>query len=236
MAYDDLYGSNHLFIALDIRAAKLGDGVVATWRDVTRRKEREQLLLEREQFIEHIAEVSPGIIYVYDLVEGRVLYVNDQVKSLTGFTADQVLNLGVGVQDQFIYSDGNPDQQVLDKRIHQARDGEVIEFEYKVSHVNGSSRWVLTRAVIFARDSNGVPTQMLGIAYDMSERKSIEDTIRQANQDLYARVDELSALNRMQPAPHDAYRPLLVPSHRGQDPAGRLQRLRGERVGAQLRR
>ena len=34
--------------ALDLRAAKFGDGFVATWRDVTERKEREELLLARE--------------------------------------------------------------------------------------------------------------------------------------------------------------------------------------------
>jgi PAS domain S-box-containing protein len=182
---------------LDLRAARYGDGLVATWRDVTERKRREELLLEREQFIEHIAEITPGIIYVYDLVEGRVVYVNDQVKSLTGFAPDEVISLGTDVQYVFAYEEGSPDQDMLQQRLLNAKDGEVVEFEYKVAHKDGTIRWVLTRSVMFMRDSKGAPRQVLAVAYDITERKHIEETVRQANRDLYDRVDELSALNRI---------------------------------------
>src|SRR5207249_3748722 len=99
VTYEGPYGNQHLSVALDISAARFGDGFIATWRDVTERKKREELLLERERFIAHVASVTPGIIFVYDLVERRILYVNDQVTSFTGFTPEQILEFGPSVHE-----------------------------------------------------------------------------------------------------------------------------------------
>jgi len=59
LVYTDIDNQQHLSRALDIRAAKLGDGFVAAWRDITDRKrleaERDQLLM-REQAARAVAE------------------------------------------------------------------------------------------------------------------------------------------------------------------------------------
>jgi len=42
--YADIYTKQNLTKAFDIRVAKLGDGFVAAWRDITERKQAEERL------------------------------------------------------------------------------------------------------------------------------------------------------------------------------------------------
>jgi signal transduction histidine kinase/CheY-like chemotaxis protein len=64
LIYEDQFGQNLLNKAFDIQVAKYGDGYVATWRDITDRKQREterELLLQREQAAREEAEQANRI-------------------------------------------------------------------------------------------------------------------------------------------------------------------------------
>lgn len=64
LIYEDQFGQNLLTKAFDIQVAKYGDGYVATWRDITDRKQREaerELLLQREQAAREEAEQANRI-------------------------------------------------------------------------------------------------------------------------------------------------------------------------------
>ena len=49
LIYEDDYGQQRLVRAFDIRVAKLGDGFIATWRDITDRKRVEEAFQQSEQ-------------------------------------------------------------------------------------------------------------------------------------------------------------------------------------------
>jgi signal transduction histidine kinase len=64
LIYEDHFGQNRLNKAFDIQVAKYGDGYVATWRDITERKQTEaerELLLQREQAAREEAEQANRI-------------------------------------------------------------------------------------------------------------------------------------------------------------------------------
>ncbi len=52
LVYEDVYGSQRLSRAFDVRAVKLGDGFAAAWRDVTERKRMEEALQEAREELE----------------------------------------------------------------------------------------------------------------------------------------------------------------------------------------
>lgn len=81
--------------AIDIRITKMGDGFVASWRDVTEKKRAEEKLRESQQFIERIADTTPGILYVYDLIERQNIYTNSQVTKLLGYTRQEIQDMGI---------------------------------------------------------------------------------------------------------------------------------------------
>jgi PAS domain S-box-containing protein len=63
LLYEDSYGADRRSRAFDIRAAKLGDGFTAAWRDVTERKRAEQERRELEAQIQHAQKLeSLGVL------------------------------------------------------------------------------------------------------------------------------------------------------------------------------
>ena len=49
---------------------------------------------ESEHFIERITNTMPGILYVYDLTEQRVVYLNHQISTILGYNQTEVQNMG----------------------------------------------------------------------------------------------------------------------------------------------
>lgn len=82
LIYEDNFGQQRLRRAYDIRASKLGDGFIATWRDITADKqieaERQHLAHQVQQqvgLLQGILSASVDHIYLYDR-HGKYLYVS----------------------------------------------------------------------------------------------------------------------------------------------------------------
>ncbi len=77
-----------------------------------------------------------------------------------------------------------------DKRIMGSKKGEDLEEKYIQ---DGQERWVHTVKVP-VRDENGNITGILGIFWDITERKKVDDALRKQTHDLAERVKELDCL------------------------------------------
>jgi len=62
--------------------------------------------------------------------------------------------------------------------------------EFRVTHKNGEVRWLVGRGGILRRDETGKPASMIGVNYDITERKKVERQLSQSNLDLEMRVAE----------------------------------------------
>jgi PAS domain S-box-containing protein len=65
------------------------------------------------------------------------------------------------------------------RRCRTAADGETIEIEYRMRHANGHWCWVQCRDMVFSR-TDGIPSKILGVAQDITERKHAEDALRKS--------------------------------------------------------
>ncbi len=63
------------------------------------------------------------------------------------------------------------------------------EVEYRIKHKNGSYRWFYDRGNIVERNPDGSPARLIGIVFDITERKLQEEEIIKAK----ARLEELNA-------------------------------------------
>ncbi len=70
------------------------------------------------------------------------------------------------------------------ERLSSLGDGEVLEFECRLQHRSSEWRWINLRNVVFARDAEGQPIQILGTAQDITDRKQNEQSRMQREEEL----------------------------------------------------
>lgn len=90
-----------------------------------------------------------------------------------GYTQDEV---GTGLEEWIARVHPNDRSQALTE-IHRSFQGEppMCASEYRVRCKDGSYKWVLERAKIFSRASDGKPLRVLGTHTDITERKRAEE-------------------------------------------------------------
>jgi len=163
--------------------------------DITERKNSEKTFQESQHFIQRIADATPSILYIYDLVEGRNVYINNEIKLILGYTPEEIQKIHSSL---FIKLWHPNDLAILSERIKRfdrAKDGEVIETEYRLKDRLGEWHWFYSRDTIFSRTPEGKAWQILGTATDITNRKQMEEELHQANQELNSLVKQLEQRN-----------------------------------------
>ena len=153
-------------------------GFMDVSRDVTRRHQEREMLRQSQHFIARILETSPSMLYLYDLNEDRLVYVNHRIKDVLGAPTGSWL----GKEGDLFFGAVHPDDASLLEQfrqtLKQARDGEVLEAEFRVRDGQGGWRWIYARETIFQRSAEGEPVQILGAAQDISVRRRIEEDLK----------------------------------------------------------
>src|SRR5262249_14066848 len=131
--------------------------------------EREGMLAQlrqSQQFVDKLANTLPGILYLYDLTERRHLYSNGSGAAVLGYPLAEATNgQGPLVEARFHPHDMGRIRQARQRSL-QAKDGEVVQAEFRVRHANGAWRWLHSWDTVFARDEQGRVRQILGLAQD----------------------------------------------------------------------
>lgn len=166
---------------------------IVSLRDITARRKAEVALQESHKLMERIAELSPSILYIYDIVEQQNIYVNRQVGETLGYSPEEIQAMG----SQFLPTLLHPDDVAVVgehlRRYVTAADGEVMQVEYRMQNKDGYWRWFLSRDVVFNRTIDAWPQQIVGTATDITDRKQAEAALEQLAMELERRVEESTA-------------------------------------------
>ncbi|GAA4406149.1 hypothetical protein GCM10023187_25280 [Nibrella viscosa] len=148
--------------------------------DVTETIEAEQRIKEQELFIEHIADASPAMLYLYDLTKQQVVYVNKEITSVLGYTADEILDMGDSFRSVLYHPDDAGKVPDLRHPI-DSKGGRNNRYQYecRMRHKELGWRWMLVREIVFKKDPAGRVQQVLGAALDISEQKDMERNLFQ---------------------------------------------------------
>jgi two-component system, cell cycle sensor histidine kinase and response regulator CckA len=98
--------------------------------------------------------------------------VNSSITSIWGYTPQEFMNLNV-FPDMVHPDDHILAANLLDQVTHTV-DDEIVEGEYRIRHKEGHWQWLKTREVVFSRDGEHLPLQILGVAEDVTERRQLE--------------------------------------------------------------
>ena len=161
--------------------------------DITARREAEEALTQSRHFIQSVAEASPNILYVYDLLERCNVYSNREAGTTLGFTPEIIQQMGSNFMPEIAHPEDLPRVAAYHANFATAQDGEIREIEYRMRHRDGSWRWLRSRDTVFNRTPQGSPRHLMGTAQDITAQKTYEQQIEaqiiqvnEANEKLHA--------------------------------------------------
>jgi PAS domain S-box-containing protein len=143
---------------------------------------KNQELQDSHHLIQQIVNTTPGILYLYDLIEQRSVYVNHQITQLLGYTAAEVQAMGNNLLPRLFHPEDFARIPAYLEQLHSTPDGTTHEIEYRMQHANGEWRWFSGREVVFKRTPDGQLHQILGYALDITTRKQAELDLYCANE------------------------------------------------------
>lgn len=194
-------------IAIDDSAAPIindnGDlmGVVMVFRNITERKKIEKEILNNQKFIKRIADSLPSILYIYDIQtqEFNLTYLNYKIAEILGYTSEYVLDEGSRFFKDKIHPDDLSKLRLNRYKYTKVNDNEIINYDYRIKDINGNYKWLRSYEVVFSRSENGTVKEILGSAFDITERKILEEELRKYSGHLEELVDirtaEIKATN-----------------------------------------
>ncbi|NOR88506.1 MAG: PAS domain S-box protein, partial [Bacteroidales bacterium] len=158
-------------IHLSLRAFKVGNGVGVITTDITDRKNAEQAIAESKQKFESMILNSPDLIMSQNTV-GKLKYISHQCEDVLGYTVEEIKNIDIS---KLIHPD---DIEKTTKTESTTLGGlKLNNFEYRFLKKNGDYVWLnhAARPIIV----DGKITEILSTVRDITERKKIEQELRE---------------------------------------------------------
>ncbi|MEB3311762.1 MAG: diguanylate cyclase [Snowella sp.] len=143
-------------------------------RDITPLKQTQLALQESQHFIERITQITPNLLYIYDLEEQRNIYANRTVGELLGYSTTEIQSLGADLFSTICHPEDLPRVYAAIADIQKLPSGEFLEIEYRIRDSQGHWRWIYSRDTVFARTDEGKVKQTLGTSQDITARKHAE--------------------------------------------------------------
>ncbi|OGG44902.1 MAG: hypothetical protein A3F84_11260 [Candidatus Handelsmanbacteria bacterium RIFCSPLOWO2_12_FULL_64_10] len=123
-----------------------------------------------DQLLCGIVEASPVPLIISRVSDGRILYANEPLADLVGLRAGAL----IGRSTLDFYADPEDRKAVLDGL---NKDGHLRNREVRLKKADGSVIWVLLSVVV--TELGGDPV-IVGGVYDISERKGMEEALRES--------------------------------------------------------
>ncbi len=159
---------------------------VAVSRDITARKRVERALNESEKRLTQVVDNMPATVFLRDL-DGKFILINKQYAAHCNVNRDEVR--GKTVFD-VVPKDIAEESTAHDRAV--IRSGQVVERELIFPLDDGPHTLAAFKFPVM--DADGQIVAIGGVELDITERKGMEEALRQANREKDAVVNELRAV------------------------------------------
>ncbi len=172
-------------------------GLIAVVRDVTAQKKAAEELRSSQHFLERVTDITPGVIHVFDLEKQRSVFINRTVATVLGYSPSEIEALGSQVIQTLMHPDDLPRFEAHTQSLRMLPDNVILDFEHRMRDHSGTWHWFHSRDTVFARNAAGEVSRIIGTAIDITERKRIEEQLRE-NERSFRAIFEQSAVGKSQ--------------------------------------
>ena len=146
-------------------------------------------LEEKQALLDAIANTSPAMIYVYDLVQQCDIFKNSGLETLLGYSVEEVDAMGNDWFVTLIHPDDLPAALEFRKKVEDSSGDESLEFQCRMKHKDGSWRTFHGNERPFQRNSEGRLIQKIGIALDVSKEIEAANALLESEDRLRLAID-----------------------------------------------
>ncbi len=140
-------------------------------QDIDNQKKAELELQESRNRFEMLVENIPGATYQYTITTSgkekifSLDYISSHILEITGYSPDRFLNDDEISIKQLLHKD---DFERVISKVHNANDkNNSWQIEYRLSHKDGSTRWIREKGNVFTKTENG-STKLIGAIFDVT--------------------------------------------------------------------
>ncbi|HWJ25545.1 MAG TPA: PAS domain-containing protein, partial [Flavisolibacter sp.] len=130
--------------------------------------------IEREtHFAGRLISATPGIIFVYNFKDRKINYLNQNIKDLLGRTMQTFEQITPETLPLYVHPEDLPYLLMHFQDVFSSEENKTFKHEYRLKHADGSYRWIRNYEVIFNRDQQGRPLEILGESFDITREKEV---------------------------------------------------------------
>ena len=138
-------------------------------RDITARKKAEAAILEAQRQLHLALSAARMGTWGWDIATGALTW-SDKLEEIHGLAPGTFR----GTYEAFLDCVHPEDRAIVDQGVRRAVvEASTYDVEFRVPFPDGSTHWLAGHGQVFV-DAAGVPTRMIGIGRDITERKSAE--------------------------------------------------------------
>jgi diguanylate cyclase (GGDEF)-like protein/PAS domain S-box-containing protein len=145
-------------------------------RDVTRRKQAEDLLALERQRLTNILEGTNVGTWEWNIQTGETVF-NERWAEMLGYTLSELMPVSINTWTKYAHTDDVEISKELLSR-HFKKEIPYYECEARMLHRDGSWIWVLDRGKVATWTDDGQALMMFGTHQDITGRKLAEDRIK----------------------------------------------------------
>ncbi len=153
-------------------------GAVVTFIDIAERKIADDLLTAERSRLRDILEGTNAGTWEWNIQTGETVF-NERWAEIIGYTLEELQPVSIETWRNFTHTDDlQASTKLIEKNIR--REIDYYECEVRMRHKDGHYVWVLDRGRIAAWAVGGKPLLMSGTHQDITERKVMENELRQS--------------------------------------------------------
>jgi len=188
----DLRKKDQSVLRAELRSNSRGpeQGWILFLKEVVPEQENKVSKEELPHLLKELFNLTPNVIYLYDLQQGRNLFSNVSVGEVLGYSSMDIKKMKGNFLPVLMHPDDfNNFVKNIAPRHFELNDGEVLQHSYRMQHKGGKWVWLESKESVFKRDEKGQPTQIMGVCSNITEKQMYLHNLEQDRARMLAILD-----------------------------------------------